>query len=130
MRYSERVQLEVFASGGFLLIEKPNENLINISITNVGKVGTTIQTVVLQGFNSRKEMKQRYGENVAVVHKLLFNSLPARLEPGNKWTACLKQDTPEIREYLQFKHFIVQIEDTLSKKPFRAEIDKARLLEK
>jgi hypothetical protein len=124
-RYSERVRLKVFASGGYVTTANPNEELINISITNIGKVGTTIQAIALHGFNSKKEMKKRYGKDLAIIPTPLFNTLPARLEPGNQWNACIKQNTPEIRGYLKFEHFIIQVEDTISGTPFRAEIDKS-----
>lgn len=126
-RYTERVRLKVWASGGHVTTTNRHEELIRVSVTNIGKVGTTIQAIALQGFNSKKEMKKRYGHKVGVISQPLFATLPARLEPGNQWDGCIKQNTPDILEYLKFKHFIVQVEDSISDKPFRAEIDKSTI---
>ncbi len=60
-RYSERVRLRVWASGGHVTTVNPHEELIRISVTNIGKVATTIQAIALHGFNSRREMKKRSG---------------------------------------------------------------------
>jgi hypothetical protein len=126
-RYSERVRLKVWASGGHVTNHNRQDNLIRISITNVGKVGTTIQAISLNGFNSKEEMKKRYSEPVAVIHNPLFATLPARIEPGNEWNGCIYQDRPEIQKFLKFKYFILQVEDSISGKQFRAEIDKATI---
>ena len=72
-------------------------------------------------------MKKRYGEKLGIIPQPLFSKLPARLEPGNDWNGCIKQNTSDIYEYLKFKHFIVQVEDSISEKPFRAEIDKSTI---
>jgi len=126
-RYSERVRLRVWAAGGHVSTANRNEQLIRISVTNIGKVGTTIQALAIHGFNSKKEMKKRYGGGLAIIPQPLYATLPARIEPGNDWNGYIKQDTPDIYEYLKFKHFIIQIEDSISGKPFRAEIDKSSI---
>lgn len=126
-RYSERVRLKVWASGGHVSTANRNEQLIRISVTNIGKIGTTIQAIALHAFNSKKEMKKRYGESLSIVVHPMFATLPARIEPGNDWNGYLRQDTPDIYEYLKFKYFIVQVEDSISGKPFRAEIDKSSI---
>lgn len=72
-------------------------------------------------------MKKRYGKGLAIIPQPLFATLPARIEPGNDWNGYIRQDTPDIYEYLKFKHFIVQVEDSISGKPFRAEIEKTSI---
>ena len=53
--------------------------------------------------------------------------LPHKLNPGEDWTGCLLQQGNGMEEYLEYRYFIVQIEDTMSTKPFRAEVDKERM---
>ncbi len=129
-RYSERVQLKVSANPGFINPAKPNEPFISVSVTNIGKIPTTINLLSLHGFNTKAELKGRNGKDVAVVTTPLYSRLPARLEPGNEWVGGIDQSSKAIERYLKYEHFIVQVEDTMSKKPFRAEVDKSRLLEK
>jgi len=133
-RYSERVRLRVWASPGFTTTLNPQEKLLHFSVTNIGKVATTIKLLSLHGFDSEKEMKKqkRIGKEPSVIISPVYASapLPHRLEPGNEWSGAIDQTQPGIQGYLKFKYFIVQVEDTLSENPFRAEIDKSRLLEK
>jgi hypothetical protein len=128
-RYAERVQLRVWATPGFATTDNPNENLISISVTNIGKISTTIKLISLHGFDSKRELKKRNGQEPSVVLNPLYATapFPARLEPGNEWSGAINQDQEGIRKYLKYKYFILQIEDALSEKPFRAEIDKSRI---
>ena len=77
-------------------------------------------------------MKSRNGKEPSVILNFAYSTapLPYRLEPGNEWSGGIDQTQKGIQDYLKFKYFVAQVEDTLSEKPFRAEIDKARLLEK
>lgn len=45
-RYSERVRLRVWATPGFANTANPHELLISISVTNVGKIPTTLKAVI------------------------------------------------------------------------------------
>jgi hypothetical protein len=53
----------------------------------------------------------------------LHGQLPAKLNPGDDWACGFSQNEESIEKYYKFNHFIVQIEDTMSEKPFRAEVD-------
>jgi hypothetical protein len=128
-RYAERVQLKVSANPGFINPAKPKQTFISVVVTNIGKIPTTINLLSLHGFDTKAELENRNGKNVAVVHRPLYGTLPARVEPGNEWVGGIDQNSNGIEVYLKYKYFIVQIEDTMSTKPFRAEIDKSRLLE-
>ena len=66
-RYSEKVRLEVTATPNFVSTVDPDTKHINVSVTNIGKIPTTIKLLSLTGFNSKKEMKKRYGEEVSVL---------------------------------------------------------------
>lgn len=47
-RYSERVQLKVTATPGFVTTTNPKEEMIMVSVTNIGKVPTTLKLLSLQ----------------------------------------------------------------------------------
>jgi hypothetical protein len=130
-RYSERVRLRVWAAPGFRSTVNPRETLISISVTNIGKVATTLKLLFFHGFDSKKELKKRNGKDVSVnLHPLYpTGPFPYRLEPGNEWSGAIDQKQPPLLKYLEHKYFIVQVEDTMSEKPFRAEIDKKRCRE-
>ncbi len=70
-------------------------------------------------------MKKRNGENLAIITQPFYGPLPAKLNPGDDWGGGFDQNSEDIEEYLKYKHFVVQVEDTMSNKPFRAEVDKS-----
>ena len=127
-RYSERVQLKVIATPG-MSTTFSNETLIRINVVNIGKISTTIKMLSFHGFNSKADMKKRNGKNLRIVITTLYSELPAKLNPGDDWDGYITQYQEGFEDYLKFKHFIVQIEDTMSEFPFRAEIDKSRIKE-
>jgi|GEM_PF-3434711 hypothetical protein len=47
----------------------------------------------------------------------------------DEWSGAIDQRQASLLKYLEHKYFIVQVEDTMSEKPFRAEIDKKRFRE-
>jgi hypothetical protein len=127
-RYAERVLLRVTANPGMVSTQKPDEKLIMVSVTNVGKIPTTINLLSLHGFNSKKALKKRNGENVAIAHRPLYcPPLPHKLSPGDDWTGFLLQHSNGMEEYLNYRYFIIQVEDSMSTRPFRAEVDKERM---
>jgi hypothetical protein len=124
-RYAERVQLKVLAVPGFLATHDPRrEEFIMVSVTNVGKIPTTLKVISLHGFESKKKLKKRNGQKVAITPNPLYSQLPHRLEPGNDWTGGVRQ-SKDLEEFLKYEYFVIQIEDTMSKEPFRAIVDKA-----
>ncbi len=123
-RYSERVRLKVTAIPGFITKENSDQKYISVSVCNIGKLPTTIKLISLHGFNNKKELKKRNGKRISIIRSPDFGQLPIRLNPGDDWTCLLRQDLGGIKEYLEFRHFIIQMEDTMSEFPFRAEIDK------
>lgn len=127
-RFAERVRLSVWATPGFTTTTNPHEKLISVSVTNVGKIATTIKLLSFHGFDSKKELKKRNGKDVTVNLNPLYASgpFPYRLEPGNEWFGSVDQTQPTLLKYLNHKYFIVQVEDTLSDTPFRAEVDQER----
>ncbi|HMH43422.1 MAG TPA: hypothetical protein VK557_08065 [Pyrinomonadaceae bacterium] len=130
-RYAERVRLRVWATPGFANTVNPQDKLISISVTNIGKIPTTLKLLSFHGFDSKKELKKRNGKDVSINVSPLYPTgpLPYRLEPGNEWNEAIDQRQPLLLKYLKHKYFIVQVEDTISEKPFRAEIDKKRFRE-
>ncbi len=126
-RYAERVRLKVSATPGFVELGKPGIEYINVTVTNVGKISTTIKLLSFHGFNSKKELKKRNGQSVQIVRATAYGELPVRLDPGDDWTGGCRQDMAALVVCRDFKFFFVQIEDTLSDFPFRAEIDKSRI---
>jgi hypothetical protein len=59
-RYSENVRLKVTANPNFIFVQnnpllpdKSHENLIWVSVTNVGKIPTTVKLVSFNGFSSK-----------------------------------------------------------------------------
>ncbi|MFN0138894.1 MAG: hypothetical protein ACKVQW_02255 [Pyrinomonadaceae bacterium] len=127
-RYSERVRLDVSAVPNFVSTHDSHTKHINVSVTNIGKIPTTIKLLALTGFNSKREMKKRYGEEVSIIMNPAYGTLPVKLNPGDDWFAGFRQDDEEVRKFLKYKHFVIQIEDTMSTERFRAEVDKARIL--
>ncbi len=129
-RYSERVRLRVWATPGFANTANPNETLISISVTNIGKVPTTLKLLSFHGFDSKKEMKKRNGQDVSINLNPLYATgpFPYRLEAGNEWSGAIDQTQPFLQKYLRHKYFIVQVEDSMSDEPHRAEIDKDRFV--
>lgn len=130
-RYSERIRLRVWATPGFTSTHNPTETLISISVTNIGKVPTTLKLLSFHGFDSKEELKKRNGKDVSVNLYPLYATgpFPYRLEPGNEWSGSIDQTQPLLQKYLQHEYFIVQVEDTMSKTGFRAEIDKDRFVQ-
>jgi hypothetical protein len=57
-RYAERVLLRVTANPGMVSTQNPKEKLIMVSVTNVGKIPTTINLLSLHGFTSKKGSKE------------------------------------------------------------------------
>jgi len=129
-RYSERVRLRVTAAPNFVSTDNPNQPMIFVSIANIGRITTTIKIISLQGFESKKALKKRHGQKISVVRSFLYNQLPVKLSSGEDWGGGIRQDTPDIDEFMKFKHFIVSIEDSVSDWPFRAEVDKALMRSK
>ncbi|MBS1770033.1 MAG: hypothetical protein JSS77_10250 [Acidobacteria bacterium] len=121
-RHSERVRLTVLATPGFVSTSDPYTKYIHISVTNVGKIPTTIKLLSFHGFDSKKHLKSRRGHHVSLVMTLGYGTLPVRLNPGDDWIGGIRQD--QFVEYQAYKYFYVQIEDTMSEFPFRAEIEK------
>ncbi len=99
--------------------------MIWVSVTNVGKVPTTIKLLSLHGFETKRQMRKRNGKKVSIVTQPLYTQLPIRLNPGDDRGGGLSQNTEGIDVYIKFEHFIIQVEDTMSHKPFRPEVDKA-----
>lgn len=128
-RYSERVRLRVWATPGFASTNNPSEKLIMISVTNIGKIATTLKVLSFHGFDSKKELKNRNGKDVSInLHPLYATGpFPYRLEPGNEWSGAIDETQPSLQKYLNHKYFIVQVEDTMSAKPFRGEVDQKRM---
>lgn len=90
-RYAERVQLEVIANPGMVSTDNPNEKLIMVRVTNIGKVSTTIKLLSLHGFDSKKALRKRNGQNVAVAHLPMYcPPLPHKLSPGEEWDRFFK----------------------------------------
>ena len=127
-KFSEKVRLHVSAIPGFTTTINPNDNLLSITVTNIGKVATTIKVLSFHGFDSKQELKNRNGKDVSVNLNPMYATgpLPYRLEPGNEWTGSINQDQPLLKKYLDHKYFVVQVEDTMSDKPFRAIVDQER----
>jgi len=127
-KFSEKVRLQVSAISGFTTTVNPNDNLLSITVTNIGKVPTTIKILSFHGFDSKKELKNRNGKDISVNLNPMYATgpLPYRLEPGNDWTGSINQDQPVLKKYLNHKYFVVQVEDTMSDKPFRAIVDQER----
>lgn len=123
--YSEQVRLKVTAIPGFLSTANPNERLISVSVTNIGKIPTTIKLLSFQGFNTKPSSKIRYGEKTSVMMTPLHGQLPVRLNPGDDWFCAFSENAEGMDEFYSFKHFFIQVEDTMSTKPFRAEVDKS-----
>jgi hypothetical protein len=130
-RYAERVRLRVWATPGFANTANPQEILINISVTNIGKIPTTLKLLSFHGFDSKKELKKRNGKDVSINVRPLYPTgpFPYHLEPGKEWNGAIDQTQPLLMKYLNYKYFMVQVEDTMSEKPFRAEIDQKRFRE-
>lgn len=127
-RYAERVRLEVRASPGMVSTTKPDEKLIMVSVTNIGKIPTTIKLLSLHGFESKKSLNKRNGEKVAIAHQPMYcPPLPHKLNPGEDWSGFLRQHSNGMEEFIEYPYFIIQIEDTMSTKPFRAEVDRERM---
>ncbi|MBA3715916.1 MAG: hypothetical protein H0W76_26295 [Pyrinomonadaceae bacterium] len=124
-KYAERVQLKVTAIPNFVNAEDRRKEMIWVSVTNIGKIPTTIKLLTLHGFNSKRGMKKRNGENLAIITQPFYGQLPAKLNPGDDWDGGFDQHSEGIEEYLKYKYFVVQVEDTMSNKPFRAEVDKS-----
>ena len=102
-----------------------------ISVANIGKIPTTLNLLSFHGFDSRKELKKRNGKDVTINLTPLYakGAFPYRLEPGNEWSGAIDQRQPLLQKYLNHKHFIVEVEDIMSDKPFRAEVDQKRFRE-
>lgn len=100
-------------------------------MTNIGKIPTTLKLLSFHGFDSKKELKKRNGKEVSINISPLYPTgpFPYRVEPGNEWHGAIDQTQPLLLKYLNHKYFIVQVEDTMSEKAFRAEIDKKRFRE-
>ena|ERR1044072_1770807 len=64
-RYSERVRLRVWASPGFTTTHDTRQRLLHFTVTNIGKVATTIILLSLHGFDSEEEMKKETERNQA-----------------------------------------------------------------
>jgi hypothetical protein len=129
-RYAERVLLRVWATPGFVSTSDPRRTpFIMVSVTNIGKIPTTLKIISLHGFESKWGMRKRNGKKAAIVPTPLYSQLPVRLEPGNDWGDGVSQDSEVIKEFLSYKYFVIQIEDTMSKKPFRAIVDKSLIKE-
>ncbi len=71
-------------------------------------------------------MKERNGHEPSAVMTPGYGTLPARLNPGDDWTGGVRQED-QFDTYRKYNHFVVQIEDTMSDFPFRAEVDKASM---
>jgi hypothetical protein len=125
-RYSERVQLKVTATPNFISTDNPDEEFIMVSVANIGKIPTTLKLISLQGFESKKKLKKQYGQKIGVVNKILYGPLPFRLEPGSDWTGGIRHGSG-IEPFLDYEYFVIQVEDTMSTKPFRAIVDKSRI---
>jgi hypothetical protein len=127
--YTEKVRLNVKAFSGHVSTKKINEELIRITITNTGKIPTTINCISLHGFNSKAALKKRNGEKTAIIFDSLHATtpLPIKLNSYDTWTCFIKQDDPVVKSFRDFEHFIIQVEDTISdsQKPFRVELDKS-----
>lgn len=123
--------LRVWATAGFANTVNPHEKLISISVTNIGKIPTTLKLLSFHGFDSKKELKKRNGKDVTINISPLYPTgpFPYRLEPGNEWQGAIDQRQPSLLKYLKHKYFMVQVEDTMSEKPFRAEVDQKRFQE-
>lgn len=127
-RYSERVQLKVTAMPNFVNAQDRRKEMIWVTVTNIGKIPTTIKLLSLHGFNSKHDMKKRNGEKPGIVTQGLYGQLPAKLNPGDDWGGGIDQYGEGIEEYFKFKYFIVQVEDSMSiGMPFRAEVDKTQI---
>ena len=125
-RYNEIVQLSVAALPNFVTTFNPEQNYIRVMVTNIGKIPTTIKLISLHGFNSKKEMRQKNGHDVALITPAM-GELPVKLNPADDWDGFLIQNFEGVEKYLKYKYFCVQIEDTMSTKRFRAEVDKSKL---
>src|SRR5258706_5761170 len=90
-RYSERVRLKVFANLNFISTDNPRDEMLMISVTNIGKVATTIKMLSFHGFNSKRELKKRNGNEMSIMMNPLHGQLPARLNPGDDWTGTARQ---------------------------------------
>jgi hypothetical protein len=90
-----------------------------------------LKLLSFHGFDSKKEMKKRNGKDVSINLNPLYATgpFPYRLEPGNEWSGAIDETQPSLQKYLNYKYFIVQVEDTMSGKPFRAEVDQKRMKE-
>jgi hypothetical protein len=130
-RYAERVRLEVSATPGFVMTNDPyKRKFIHVSVTNIGKIKTTIKLISLHGFNSKRELKKkRNGENVSIMLNPEYGKLPVTLEPGDDWACGFVENFDGIEKYLEYPIFVVQINDTMSRFPFHAEVDKQLLAE-
>ena len=128
-KFSETVKLRVTASPNFVTNTNPNQDMIWVNITNVGRLTTKILNISLQGFDNKPGKKQRHGEKLAVVTNLLYGPpLPVLLPPGEVWGAGIRQDTPDIAEFSKYSYFVVSIEDSVSEWPWRAEVNKNALM--
>jgi hypothetical protein len=126
-RYAERVQLRVTATPGFVSTDDPRkEEFIMVSVANIGKIPTTLKLIAIQGFESKRKLRKTYGQKVAIIRNILYNQLPVRLEPGNDWVGGIRQNN-QLKEFLEYEYFVVQVEDTMSKKPFRAIVNKSHI---
>ena len=126
-KHNETVQLEVQAIPNFAYTLNPGQDYIRVMVKNIGKVSTTIKLITLHGFDSKRDMKKLpYGHSTAIVTPAI-GTLPVKLNPTDDWDGFLLQDLEGIETYFKYKHFCVQIEDSMSKKPFRAEVDKSRI---
>ncbi len=126
-RYSERVSLKVTATPNFVSTSNPHEKLIWVTVTNIGKIPTTIKLLSFHGFDTKDELKKRNGKKLSIMMNPLHGQLPVRLNPGDDWACGFSQNSGLVEQYDEFKHLFVQIEDTMSEKPFRAEIDKSSI---
>jgi hypothetical protein len=134
-RYSERVRLKVTANPNFLFYHpglpdhmQPKDNLLAVSVTNIGKIPTTVKFVSFHGFNSKSAMRKRNGEEMSFAMTPKYAELPAKLAHGDDWTGFFLQDGLET--YLKYEYFVVQIEDSMSEFPFRAIVDKQSMVKK
>lgn len=119
-RYSERVRLKVTATPNFVTTINPHKKLIWVTVTNIGKIPTTIKLLSLHGFDTKAELKKRNGKDLSIIMNPLHGQLPVRMNPGDDWGCGFTQDGEDIEKYYEYNHFIIQIEDTMSEKPFRA----------
>src|ERR1700733_10697688 len=81
-RYSERVRLKVWATPGFVSTIYSRTKHINVAVTNVGKIPTTIKLLSFHGFDSINELKKRNGHEPSIIMTPGYGNLPVRLNPG------------------------------------------------